>query len=155
MTVSHSCAWNLVCTCTWSHASDLPFTSQVTQKPLARGHYYNLRPTHSLTVPQTYTSTVVGSLPVLDSTTHLDLSQTDSLTSDIMARGKRTSKLRDAASAVPEPENNTAEGEVGTPDEHEQTLDPSTSERRYWRDPLTGVQREIWRPGTFLSKRII
>ncbi|KAM0712911.1 hypothetical protein Q7P35_000362 [Cladosporium inversicolor] len=64
-----------------------------------------------------------------------------------MVRGKRTSKLRDAMSAAPEPENNTAEGEVGTPDEHEQTLDASTSERRYWRDPLTGVQREIWRPG--------
>lgn len=55
-------------------------------------------------------------------------------------------------SAAPEPEKNTAEGEVGTPDEHEQTLDASTSERRYWRDPLTGVQREIWRPGSFTSK---
>ncbi|OQO13485.1 hypothetical protein B0A48_01713 [Cryoendolithus antarcticus] len=26
-------------------------------------------------------------------------------------------------------------------------LDPKTSERRYWRDPITSVQREIWRPG--------
>ncbi|KAK6439502.1 hypothetical protein LTR95_004288 [Oleoguttula sp. CCFEE 5521] len=25
-------------------------------------------------------------------------------------------------------------------------LDPKTSERRYWRDPVTSVQREIWRP---------
>jgi hypothetical protein len=29
-----------------------------------------------------------------------------------------------------------------------QLLDPVTSQRRYWRDPLTGIQREIWRPGT-------
>jgi hypothetical protein len=28
-----------------------------------------------------------------------------------------------------------------------QLLDPVTSQRRYWRDPLTGIQREIWRPG--------
>ncbi|KAK6441546.1 hypothetical protein LTR95_002218 [Oleoguttula sp. CCFEE 5521] len=26
-------------------------------------------------------------------------------------------------------------------------LDPKTSERKYWRDPITSVQREIWRPG--------
>nr|OQO28391.1 hypothetical protein B0A51_04884 [Rachicladosporium sp. CCFEE 5018] len=26
-------------------------------------------------------------------------------------------------------------------------LDPKTSGRRYWRDPITSVQREIWRPG--------
>lgn len=30
---------------------------------------------------------------------------------------------------------------------HKQLLDPLTSERRYWRDPLSGTQREIWRPG--------
>jgi hypothetical protein len=32
-------------------------------------------------------------------------------------------------------------------DETEQLLNPVTSERRHWRDPLTGTQREIWRPG--------
>ncbi|OQO11120.1 hypothetical protein B0A48_05375 [Cryoendolithus antarcticus] len=26
-------------------------------------------------------------------------------------------------------------------------LDPKTSERQYWRDPITSVQREVWRPG--------
>ena len=72
-----------------------------------------------------------------------------------MARGKRTSRLRDAVPAAPEPDNNATEVQAETPDEPEQILDPSTSERRYWRDPLTGVQREIWRPGRFLSKRIV
>lgn len=73
-------------------------------------------------------------------------------TSDIMARGKRTSKLQDAVSAAPDPDINAAEVEAEIPDDIEQRLDPSTSERRYWRDPLTGVQREIWRPGTFTLK---
>jgi hypothetical protein len=36
---------------------------------------------------------------------------------------------------------------------HEEMLDPSTSERRYWRDPLSGIQREIWRPGKFTTTR--
>ena len=26
--------------------------------------------------------------------------------------------------------------------------DPATTERYFWRDPATYVQREIWRPGT-------
>ena len=72
--------------------------------------------------------------------------------SDIMVRGKRASRLRDALPIAPEPDTNTAVNEAGTPAEHEQILDPSTSERRYWRDPLTGVQREIWRPGAFTSE---
>lgn len=39
--------------------------------------------------------------------------------------------------------------------ESHELLDPLTSERRYWRDPLTGTQREIWRPGRlFASKHI-
>lgn len=29
----------------------------------------------------------------------------------------------------------------------EAPLDPRTSTRRYWRDPNSGTQREIWRPG--------
>ena len=72
-----------------------------------------------------------------------------------MARSKRTSRLREASPAAPEADNTTAGDEKETPDEHEQMLDPLSSERRYWRDPLTGVQREIWRPGTFLRKRIV
>ena len=71
-----------------------------------------------------------------------------------MARSKRASNLRETSPAASEADDPAAAGEARTPDEHEQILDPSTSERRYWRDPLTGVQREIWRPGTFLSKRI-
>lgn len=71
-----------------------------------------------------------------------------------MTRSKRASQLREALPAALEQDHTTATG-AGTPDEHEQILNPSTSERRYWRDPLTGVQREIWRPGTFLSKRIV
>lgn len=66
-----------------------------------------------------------------------------------MARGKRASRLREASPAAPEAD------EAGTPDEQKEILDPSTSERRYWRDPLTGVQREIWRPGTSPSKLIV
>lgn len=27
-------------------------------------------------------------------------------------------------------------------------LDPLNSPRQYWREPFTGIQREIWRPGT-------
>ena len=69
-----------------------------------------------------------------------------------MVRGKRMSKLSEVSPATPEADNTTTAGEAGTSDEREQMLDPSTSERRYWRDPLTGVQREIWRPGTFTSK---
>lgn len=29
-------------------------------------------------------------------------------------------------------------------------LDPATSARQYYRDPVTGLQREIWRPGSSL-----
>jgi hypothetical protein len=35
--------------------------------------------------------------------------------------------------------------------EGHELLDPLTSERRYWRDPLTGTQREIWRPGMLFA----
>jgi hypothetical protein len=43
------------------------------------------------------------------------------------------------APVVEEPEQQEMEGI--------ELLDPLTSARRYWRDPLTGTQREIWRPG--------
>lgn len=33
-----------------------------------------------------------------------------------------------------------------------EVLDPQTSARRYWRDQLTGTQREIWRPGMFFRE---
>jgi hypothetical protein len=36
--------------------------------------------------------------------------------------------------------------------EGHELLDPLTSERCYWRDPLTGTQREIWRPGRLFAK---
>lgn len=29
----------------------------------------------------------------------------------------------------------------------EEVLDPVNSERRYWREPETGIIREVWRPG--------
>jgi len=35
--------------------------------------------------------------------------------------------------------------------EGHELLDPQTSARRYWRDPLTGTQREIWRPGRIFA----
>ena len=57
-----------------------------------------------------------------------------------MARSKRASNLRETSPAASEADDPAAAGEARTPDEHEQILDPSTSERRYWRDPLTGVQ---------------
>jgi hypothetical protein len=39
---------------------------------------------------------------------------------------------------------------AGSASDHQELLNPVTSQRRYWRDPLTGIQREIWRPGTTL-----
>jgi len=40
--------------------------------------------------------------------------------------------------------------------EGSEILDPQTSARRYWRDPLTGTQREIWRPGRlFASEHVL
>ena len=32
-------------------------------------------------------------------------------------------------------------------------LDPANSERRIYRDQITGLQREIWRPGSKISTR--
>jgi hypothetical protein len=37
---------------------------------------------------------------------------------------------------------------AGSASDNQELLNPVTSQRRYWRDPLTGIQREIWRPGT-------
>jgi hypothetical protein len=39
---------------------------------------------------------------------------------------------------------------AGSASDNQELLNPVTSQRRYWRDPLTGIQREIWRPGTKL-----
>jgi hypothetical protein len=39
---------------------------------------------------------------------------------------------------------------AGSASDNQGLLNPVTSQRRYWRDPLTGIQREIWRPGTIL-----
>jgi hypothetical protein len=47
------------------------------------------------------------------------------------------------APVVEEPEQQEMEGI--------ELLDPLTSARRYWRDPLTGTQREIWRPGRLFA----
>lgn len=30
-------------------------------------------------------------------------------------------------------------------------LDPTTTTRQYYREPLTGIKREVWRPGTFAA----
>jgi len=67
-----------------------------------------------------------------------------------MTSGKKKARLRGVASADAAVDDTIAVGEAVTPTEHEEMLDPSTSERRYWRDPLSGIQREIWRPGIFL-----
>jgi hypothetical protein len=155
MVLNCSHAWDPVRVRTWSPASDLTFTCQVTQRPLAQRHYCILGPRRSLTALQTHNSIFARNLRHFDPTTRLDLDQTEHRTPSIMARGKRVSRLRDAVPAEPEPDNTTAEVEAEIPDAHEQVLDPATSERCYWRDPLTGVQREIWRPGTFSSKRIV
>jgi len=32
-------------------------------------------------------------------------------------------------------------------EEQQEVLDPVESERKYWREPLTGIVREVWRPG--------
>lgn len=34
-------------------------------------------------------------------------------------------------------------------------LDPEASDRQYYSDPYTGIQREIWRPGRFPSNLVI
>lgn len=31
--------------------------------------------------------------------------------------------------------------------EGEEVLDPVKSKRQYWREPMTGIMREVWRPG--------
>jgi len=48
-----------------------------------------------------------------------------------------------------------AEQEEQLESEGHELLDPQTSARRYWRDPLTGTQREIWRPGTLFASGYI
>ena len=44
------------------------------------------------------------------------------------------------------PVNEAPQHEVQV-DENATILDPDGSERQYWRDPVSGAQREIWRPG--------
>jgi hypothetical protein len=61
-----------------SHVSDLPFTRQVTQKPLARRHHFILRLTRSLAAPNSLTLISVGRLRQFDLTAQLDLHEPES-----------------------------------------------------------------------------
>ena len=153
-TPTHFHAWDLLRAFTQSHASELHFTTPVTQQPSlsVTALFYDQR---ACWLHLEHTSRYLRrarNFPTGPLTSTRSDWISDSLTSDIMARGKRTSRLQDALPPAPEPDSNAAAGEAATPDEHESMLDPSTSERRYWRDPLTAVQREIWRPGMFISR---
>jgi hypothetical protein len=59
--------------------------------------------------------------------------------------------LGGALFAAPTTEAPVAEEQEQQEMEGHELLDPLTSERRYWRDPLTGTQREIWRPGRLFA----
>jgi hypothetical protein len=63
--------------------------------------------------------------------------------------------LGGALFAAPTAEAPVAEEEEQQEMEGHELLDPLTSERRYWRDPLTGTQREIWRPGRLFATTCI
>lgn len=64
--------------------------------------------------------------------------------------------VKPAAEATPAEDDvvNTIEDDTTAPalDQEEETnaivLDPNTSDRQYYRDQITRIQREIWRPGT-------
>lgn len=65
-----------------------------------------------------------------------------------MAGDKTTPKLGGALFGGPS-DSDTAAGipEQPVPVPDDERLDPNTSARHHWRDPLSGTQREIWRPG--------
>lgn len=69
------------------------------------------------------------------------------------AKNDALSTMRDAAPVTPENQKTAIETADQSIPEGVELLDPITSARRYWRDPLTGTQREIWRPGEIHTKR--
>ena len=72
-----------------------------------------------------------------------------------MAKNDALSTVRDAAPVTPENRITATETAEQSIPEGVELLDPITSARRYWRDPLTGTQREIWRPGGIQAKPTI
>jgi hypothetical protein len=72
-----------------------------------------------------------------------------------MASGKKKLRLRSVASAEAGVNDTIAVGDSITSAGHEEMLNSSTSERRYWRDPSSGIQREIWRPGKLFLRHIV
>ena len=57
---------------------------------------------------------------------------------------------------VPTTEETPEQSTADAPDEPtdavaDNLLHPKTSERKYWREPFTGIQREIWRPGMSIT----
>lgn len=70
-----------------------------------------------------------------------------------MAGKDVASRLRDAAPVTPENRDAAIRTAEQSLPEGVELLDPITSARRYWRDPQTGTQREIWRPGKIHADR--
>ncbi|KAM0716314.1 hypothetical protein Q7P37_007759 [Cladosporium fusiforme] len=64
-----------------------------------------------------------------------------------MAAVKQQKPRAKAAIDQPPADKATTEDEVPLVSSEDAPLDPATSTRRYWRDPHSGTQREIWRPG--------
>lgn len=64
-----------------------------------------------------------------------------------MARNKTAPPLGGTLRIEPAESDAAAEHAEQPTLEGDEVLDPKTSARRYWRDPLSGTQREIWRPG--------
>ena len=71
-TPTHFHAWDLLRAFTQSHASELHFTTPVTQQPLAQRHCSILRATRLLAAPRTHISILTKCLQLSDLTTHLN-----------------------------------------------------------------------------------
>lgn len=65
----------------------------------------------------------------------------------ITMAGKRVPSQAKPTAPIHPPEQAATEDEEPLVLSEEAPLDPRTSARRYWRDPNSGTQREIWRPG--------
>lgn len=59
------------------------------------------------------------------------------------------SPLRDDVLDITEDDDVDARVVAVEDEENAIVLDPKNSERQYIRDPFTGLQREIWRPGSY------
>lgn len=66
-----------------------------------------------------------------------------------MARNKTAPALGGTLRIEPAESDAVAENAEQPTPESDELLDPKISARRYWRNPLSGTQREIWRPGGF------